>query len=168
MTDRTSDLLQRAQPYRQSVQLKYKDRFIPPQEVASKEQAFMHEAVQLHFSLVSSAQKLTALRSVMKESSLFNSQHERIKTLADSVDAELKRSQERLEDLGDNGEDEIKATVKEILQGRLFTLTRDFKQVLQTRTKSLRAADEKKRELSSTRSYEATAVRAEPSFMEDS
>lgn len=168
MSDRTTDLLQRAQPYRQSLQLKYKDRFIAPSEVASKEKAYMTEAVQLHFALVQSAQKLEALRATMKENSLFNNQHERIKTLADAVDAELRNTQERLEGIDDAGTDDIRTVVKEVLQGRLFSLTRDFKQVLQVRTKSLRAAEEKKREFSSARSYQSTAVRSEPSFMEDS
>lgn len=160
--------MQRAQPHRQALPLKYKDRFVPPVEVTSSEQTFMTEGVSLHFALAHTAQKLQALRKLMKGgSSLFDSQHERIKLLADAVDNELKVTQLKLDDLQHM---EIKGTheqiVKEILQARLFALTKEFKAALQLRTKSLRAADEKKRELSSAKSYASTA-RSEPSFMEE-
>lgn len=168
MTDRTAAFLQRAQPHRQALPLKYKDRFIPPVEVTSAQQTFMSEGVALHFALSQSAQKLHALSQAMKGgSSLFDTQHERIKALADAVDNELKVIQLKLEDLQHvDTQGAHEQTVKEILQGRLFALTKDFKAALQKRTKSLREADEKKRELSSTRSYSSTAL-SEPSFLEE-
>jgi len=168
MTDRTAALLQRAQPHRQALSVKYKDRFVPPAEVASTQQTFMSEGVALHFALSQSAQKLQALRHAMKGgSSLFDTQHERIKALADAVDNELKVIQLKLEDLQHvDTRDAHEHTVKEILQGRLFALTKEFKAALQKRTKALKEADEKKRELSSVRSYQATTLSA-PSFMEE-
>lgn len=168
MTDRTAALLQRAQPHRQTLSLKYKDRFVQPVEVSSSQQAFLSEGVALNCALANCAQKLQVLRQSMKSSSLFDAQHERIQSLADSVDNGLKVIQAKLEDLQrveTSGAHE--QTVKEILQGRLFSLTKDFKAALQLRTKALRTADDKKRELSSMRSCASTA-RSEPSFLEES
>lgn len=168
MTDRTAALLQRAQPHRQALPLKYKDRFVQPVEVLVPEQTFVSEGVALHFALSKCAQKLQAFRQSMKDGgSLFDTQHERIESLADAVDNELKVVQLKLEDLQHvetRGAHE--QTVKEVLQGRLFALTKDFKSALQLRTKALRIADGKKRELSSARSYASTA-RSEPSFLEE-
>jgi len=167
MTDRTAVLLQRAQPHRQALSLKYKDRFVQPAEVSSSQQAFLSEGVALHCALANCAQKLQVLRLSMKSSSLFDAQHERIQSLADSVDSELKVTQGRLEDLQRIETSGVhEQTVKEILQGRLFALTKDFKAALQVRTKALRTADEKKRELSSVRSYTST-TRSELSFLEE-
>ena len=87
--------------------------------------------------------------------------------MADAVDNELKVIQLKLEDLQHvDTRDAHEHTVKEILQGRLFALTKEFKAALQKRTKALKEADEKKRELSSVRSYQATTLSA-PSFMEE-
>ena len=134
------------------------------QEVGNADRQFVMEAVQMHRELSEAMRKVEAAQKVAKNSGLFESNNYQIQTIADAVDDEIKVVRRKLEELQTGNC--VQAAIRDILQSRLFEVTKQFKVMLQARTQYLRLLEEKKSGLSTARTL-TTSSRFSPTFLSE-
>jgi hypothetical protein len=166
MTDRTDQLLTLAQQLKTSATDIYKNRFNATPVVPTPESHFLQESTYLYLVFKETAKQLESLKSVSRQSSIFNTQSQRIQQLSDRIDDSIKVSKIKLEELrGLSLNNPTLEAIQDILQQNLFKLTRDYKEALGNRTKILKETEAKRSEISATRSFDYN-TRAIPSFMD--
>lgn len=166
MTDRTDQLLTLAQQLKTSATDVYKNRFNTTPTIPTPESHFLQESTYLHLAFRETAKQLDSLKSVSMQSSIFNTQSQRIQQLSDRIDDSIKVSKIKLEELrGLSLNNPTLEAIQDILQQRLFNITKDYKQALGNRTKILKETEAKRSEISATRSFDYSA-RTVPSFMD--
>jgi hypothetical protein len=122
----------------------YKNRFISS-EVSSTDRHYISESSSLLFLLIETSKSLKELNSESNTRVNFYTQTNRIKNLSDKIENNIKIAQMKLEEIQHI---EIPSCCSEsihnLLQKRLFTVTKDFQLSLQAQTKQLKSNQDKK------------------------
>lgn len=124
--------------------LDYRNRLVPS-EVPSSETAFISETSNLLFVLNDCSKILKEIKTETSGRVQFEHQSDRAQRLSDKLENCVKVAQIKLEEIKNV---EIRtccsSAIQEVLQKRLFLVTKDFQVTLNARTKQLRKTSEKK------------------------
>ena len=164
--DLTNALLDLAQTIKIPFTDPYKNRFIPS-EISSPDSHFISETSSLLFLLIDTSKSLQELSSKSGARVNFQTQTKLIRNLSDKIENSLKVAQMKLE--------EIKfielpsccsEAIQDLLQKRLFGITKDFQLSLQARTKQLKTNQGRKNGINNEIEVDVIS-RDRPTFLED-
>lgn len=144
----------------------YKNRFLPV-ETSSPDSHFTSEASSLLFLLIETSKSLKELTSKSNTRVNFQTQTNLIRSLSDKIENNIKLAQLKLEeiqhiDLPSCCSDSI----NDLLQKRLFSITKDFQCSLQARTKQLKSSQGKKNGQNNEIDFDVIS-RDRPTFLDD-
>ena len=145
----------------------HKNRFIPS-EISSPDSHFISETSSLLFLLIETSKSLQELTSKSGPRVNFQTQTNLIRSLSDKIENNIKIAQMKLEEIKHI---ELPSccseAIHDLLQKRLFGLTKDFQLSLQARTKQLKNTQGKKNSMNNE--VEIDDIRRDrPTFLEDS
>ena len=117
---------------------------IIPSDIPSSESCFISETSNLLFMLNDSSKILKEIRSETSNRLQFENQSDRTHRLSDRLENQIKIAQMKLDEIKRS---DIKAccsdAIHDVLQKRIFLITKDFQKTLQARTKQLKKSSEK-------------------------
>lgn len=160
--DRTYEITQLALRHRSASSIHH-NRFCASPEIATTEKQFITEAISLNERLVECERKVKTAEMIVKNSSLFDSKHYQLQTITDSVDDEVRVIKRKWEEL-ETGSWLLAAGIKDILQGKLSAVMKEFKSVLQVRSDTLHLLETRKGHLSLQTSSQVASL-STPTFL---
>lgn len=142
--DITDRFLEISQNVRVSSSDPYRNRFVPS-HVPTTESHYISETTSVLFLLIDSAKILKELSSETSSHLNFSTHSNRLRSLSEKIENNIKISQLKLEEIQHIDIPSCCSNaIHELLQKRLFLLTKDFQLSLQARTKQLRESKDKK------------------------
>ena len=161
ITENFLDLAQRSRP---SLIDPHKNRFIPS-DISSSESHYISETSGLLFLLIDSSKILAELSSDSNFRISFQTHSDRVQRLNEKIENNIKLAQLKLEEIQhiDNPTC-CSSAIQDLLQMRLFRITKDFQISLQSRTKQLRKT--KENQVTGLDKVEVVS-KDKPTFLED-